>query len=67
MKMIKLTKEPESCPVDIAPDGIAAYHPWVNDVDLDMCVKVYLTSGAEILVSECMRDIRELLKTKETK
>ena len=65
MKMIKLTKEPESCPVDIAPDGIAAYHPWGSGAD--MCVKVYLTSGAEILVSECMRDIRELLKTKETK
>lgn len=59
MTMPAFTKIPEECPVVIPMDHIAAFHPWVHEDE--MCVKVCTSGGHEILVSECMADIKKML------
>lgn len=58
--MPKLTKIPENCPVDVAINAIAAFHPdeLTSVHPYVLCTKIILVGGNEIWVKETMEDIR---------
>lgn len=61
---ITLTVLPECAPADINIFSIAVTRPWYHDEE--MCVKIILTSGVELLVEENLRTVRFAIKRART-